>query len=96
MVFNKIDAYKHLTIDDDDLITEKTKRHYTLDEWKQTWISDVGEANALFISATNKENFEAFRARVYEAVRQIHITRFPYNKFLYPDYEDAVEKEEKE
>lgn len=95
MVFNKIDAYKHLTIDDDDLITEKTKRHYTLDEWKQTWMSDVGEANALFISATNKENFEVFRARVYEAVRQIHITRFPYNKFLYPDYEDAVEKEDK-
>jgi GTP-binding protein HflX len=95
MVFNKIDAYKHLTIDDDDLITEKTKRHYTLDEWKQTWMSNVGEENALFISATNKENFETFRARVYEAVRQIHITRFPYNKFLYPDYEDAVEKEDK-
>ncbi len=94
MVFNKIDAYKHLTIDEDDLITEKTKRHYTLDEWKQTWMSNVGEENALFISATNKENFEEFRARIYEAVRQIHITRFPYNKFLYPDYQDAVEKEE--
>jgi GTPase len=94
MVFNKIDAYKHLTIDEDDLITEKTKRHYTLEEWKQTWMSNVGEENALFISATNKENFEEFRARIYEAVRQIHITRFPYNKFLYPDYQDAVEKEE--
>lgn len=96
MVFNKIDAYKHLTIDQDDLITEKTKRHYTLDEWKSTWMSNVGAQNALFISATEKENFEEFRKRVYEAVRQIHITRFPYNKFLYPDYEDAVEKEEKE
>lgn len=96
MVFNKIDAYKHLTIDHDDLITEKTKRHYTLDEWKSTWMSNVGAQNALFISATEKENFEEFRKRVYEAVRQIHITRFPYNKFLYPDYEDAVEKEEKE
>ncbi|HMI07000.1 MAG TPA: GTPase HflX [Flavobacterium sp.] len=95
MVFNKIDAYKHLTIDEDDLITEKTKRHYTLEEWKATWMADVGSENALFISALNKENFEAFRERVYEAVRQIHITRFPYNKFLYPDYKDAVEKEEK-
>ncbi|TDE46732.1 GTPase HflX [Flavobacterium rhamnosiphilum] len=94
MVFNKIDAYKHLTIDEDDLMTEKTPRHYTLEEWKSTWMSRVGEQNALFISATNKENFEEFRERVYEAVRHIHITRFPYNKFLYPDYKDAVEKEE--
>ncbi|NGY36628.1 GTPase HflX [Flavobacterium sp. XN-5] len=96
MVFNKIDAYKHLTIDEDDLMTEKTPRHNTLEEWKSTWMSRVGEDNALFISATNKENFEEFRERVYEAVRHIHITRFPYNKFLYPDYKDAVEKEEKE
>ncbi len=96
MVFNKIDAYKHLTIDEDDLMTEKTPRHFTLEEWKTTWMHRVGEENALFISATNKENFEEFRERVYEAVRQIHITRFPYNKFLYPDYKDAVEKEEKE
>ena len=96
MVFNKIDAYKHLTIDEDDLMTEKTPRHYTLDEWKSTWMHRLGEENALFISATNKENFEEFRERVYEAVRQIHITRFPYNKFLYPDYKDAIEKEEKE
>jgi GTP-binding protein HflX len=96
MVFNKIDAYKPLTIDEDDLMTEKTPRHFTLEEWKATWMNKVGEQNALFISATNKENFEEFRERVYEAVRHIHITRFPYNKFLYPDYKDAVEKEEKE
>ncbi|MFG4000861.1 GTPase HflX [Flavobacterium aquidurense] len=96
MVFNKIDAYKHLTIDEDDLITEKTRRHYTLEEWKQTWMSNVGQNKALFISATNKENFEEFREVVYEAVRQIHITRFPYNKFLYPDYKDAIEKEEEQ
>ncbi len=96
MVFNKIDAYQHLTIDEDDLMTEKTPRHFTLDEWKQTWMSRVGHENALFISATHKENFEEFRERVYEAVRQIHITRFPYNTFLYPDYKDAIEKEEKE
>ncbi|GAA3724490.1 MULTISPECIES: GTPase HflX [Flavobacterium] len=96
MVFNKIDAYKHLTIDEDDLITERTRKHYTLDEWKQTWMSNVGQNKALFISARNKENFEEFRETVYEAVRQIHITRFPYNKFLYPDYKDAVEKEDEE
>jgi len=96
MVFNKIDAFKHLTIDEDDLITEKTKKHFTLNEWKHTWMNNVGAENALFISAINKENIEEFRERVYEAVRAIHIARFPYNKFLYPDYKDAVEKEEKE
>lgn len=91
MVFNKIDSYQHLVIEDDDLITEKTTKHYTLEEWKATWMGTVGEKNALFISATSKENFEEFREKVYEAVREIHITRFPYNKFLYPDYKDAVE-----
>lgn len=91
MVFNKIDAYRYLTIEDDDLITEKTSKHYTLEEWKQTWMNKVGVSNALFISATNKENFEDFRACVYQAVREIHVTRFPYNNFLYPDYKDAVE-----
>jgi GTP-binding protein HflX len=94
MVFNKIDSYQHFTIDQYVLITQKPTRHYTLDEWKSTWMSRLGEQNALFISATQKENFEEFRERVYEAVRQIHITRFPYNKFLYPDYKDAIEKEE--
>ncbi len=96
MVFNKIDVYQHLTIEEDDLITEKTTKHYSLEEWKATWMSNVGAKKALFISATEKENFEQFREIVYEAVREIHITRFPYNKFLYPDYKDAVEKEEEE
>jgi GTP-binding protein HflX len=44
----------------------------------------------------NKENFEELRERLYEVVREIHITRFPYNKFLYPDYKDAVEKEDED
>ena len=96
MVFNKIDAYKHLTIDEDDLITEKTTKHNTLEEWKQTWMHKIGQDNTLFISAVNKENFESFRELVYETVRTIHITRFPYNKFLYPDYKDAIEKEDKD
>lgn len=90
MVFNKIDAYKHLILSDE-ITQEKTTKHYTLEDWKNTWMSKVGANHALFISATNKENFEEFREKVYEAVREIHITRFPYNKFLYPDYKDAAE-----
>lgn len=93
MVFNKIDAYKPAFLAEDDLITERTSKHYSLEEWKKTWMSKVGSDHALFISATNKENFEEFREKVYEAVREIHITRFPYNKFLYPDYKDIIEKE---
>ena len=85
MVFNKIDAFQPLPLDEDDLITEKSSRHYTLEEWKKTWMSKVGEENALFVSATNKENIEEFRDKVYQAVREIHITRFPYNNFLYPE-----------
>ena len=93
MVFNKIDAFKNQEIEEDDLITEKTTKHYTLEEWKTTWMNNVGIKNTLFISAINKENIEEFRERVYETVREIHISRFPYNKFLYPDYKDALEKE---
>ncbi len=84
MVFNKIDQYKHETIDHDDLITERTEKHFTIDEWKQTWMQKVGD-RALFISALNKENLSEFRKRVYDEVRDIHITRFPYNNFLYPE-----------
>ena len=93
MVFNKIDAYKHLPFDEDDLTTEKTTKHFTLEDWKQTWMHKIGENKALFISATDKLNFEEFRAKVYEAVREIHITRFPYNNFLYPEWKDTDETE---
>ncbi|WP_010522792.1 GTPase HflX [Aquimarina agarivorans] len=84
MVFNKIDAYTHETIEEDDLTTEPTKAHYTLDDWQQTWMSKIGD-KALFISAVEKENMESFRKRVYQEVRDIHVTRFPYNNFLYPE-----------
>ena len=93
MVFNKIDAYQSLQYDENDITVEKTTKHYTLEDWKNTWMSKLGDKNTLFISATEKANFEEFREKVYEAVREIHITRFPYNKFLYPDYKDAVENE---
>jgi len=87
MVFNKIDQYNHETIDHDDLITEKTEKHFTLDEWRHTWMRKVGD-RALFISALNKENLDEFRKRLYDEVRDIHITRFPYNNFLYPEHLD--------
>lgn len=93
MVFNKIDGYKYDKIDEADITIEKTTKNFSLDDWKQTWMGKLGDKNTLFISATEKANFEEFREKVYEAVREIHITRFPYNKFLYPDYKDATENE---
>ncbi|WP_224484253.1 GTPase HflX [Robertkochia aurantiaca] len=90
MVFNKIDQYTHKTIDEDDLVTEKTGEHFTLEEWHNTWMNRLGN-NVLFISALNRENLQDFRKKVYEEVRKIHITRFPYNNFLYPE---IIEEEE--
>lgn len=87
MVFNKIDQYRHETIDEDDLMTEKTGRHFTIEEWKSTWMDKLGD-RVLFISALNKENLDEFRKRVYDEVRDIHVTRFPYNNFLYPEHLD--------
>lgn len=87
MVFNKIDRYTPETIDEDDLVTERTKAHFTLEEWKKTYFNKLGD-KVLFISALNKENMDEFRKRVYDAVRDIHVTRFPYNNFLYPEHLD--------
>jgi GTP-binding protein HflX len=90
MVFNKIDQYKNEVIEEDDLMTEKTSRHFTIEEWKRTWMEKVGD-RALFISALNKENLDEFRKRVYQEVRDIHVTRFPYNNFLYPENLDEYQ-----
>jgi len=84
MVFNKIDQYRAEPIDADDLITERTSIHYSLEEWRNTWYNKIGE-KALFISAINKENLEDFKKQVYKQVRDIHVARFPYNNFLYPE-----------
>ena len=84
MVFNKIDAYVPETIDSDDITTERTEVHYTLADWRRTWMSRMN-GDAIFISALKKENLEEFRQTVYQKVREIHVTRFPYNNFLYPE-----------
>ncbi|NCP21975.1 MAG: GTPase HflX [Flavobacteriales bacterium CG03_land_8_20_14_0_80_35_15] len=89
LVFNKIDAYLPQTIDDDDLMTQKTKAHFTLKEWQNTWMNKLN-GKCLFISALEKENFEILKESIFEAVKEIHITRFPYNDFLYQEFEQEV------
>ncbi|WP_297704440.1 GTPase HflX [uncultured Eudoraea sp.] len=87
MVFNKIDLYTQEILEEDDLMTERSSKHFTIDEWKHTWMQKLGD-NAIFISALKKENLDEFRKKVYDAVRKIHISRFPYNNFLYPEHLD--------
>ena len=84
MIFNKIDKYIPEPWDDSDLILKKESRHQTLSELKKTWMNK-SKNFSVFISALKKENLDFFRKKVYEEVRKIHITRFPYNNFLYPE-----------
>ena len=89
MIFNKIDKYMPEPWDDSDLILKKESKHQSLSELKKTWMNK-SKNFSVFISALKKENLEFFRKKVYEEVRKIHVTRFPYNNFLYP--EDLVDK----
>ena len=84
MVFNKIDNYSFEEFDEEDLIAIRGKSNYNLDDWKNTWMSN-SDNEVRFISALNKENMDDLKSCLYSEVRKIHITRFPYNKFLYPD-----------
>ena len=86
MVFNKIDIFKNEDFDETNLLDEYSEKNYTLEEWKQTWMAKMGD-DVIFISATKKDNIDVFRNKVYSVVRKIHIKRFPYNNFLYPDIE---------
>ena len=84
VVFNKIDNYKRKDFDETDLVNEYSEKNFTLEEWEETWISKLGE-NVIFMSATKKTNIDEFKKTVYREVRKIHIKRYPYNNFLYPD-----------
>lgn len=81
LVFNKIDAYKWVKKDEDDL-SPRSKENFSLDELKNSWMAK-SNAPAVFISAKHRTNIEEFRERIYNQVKEIHITRYPYDKFLY-------------
>jgi len=85
MVFNKIDLFSFTPKEDDDL-TPRTKENITLDELKATWMNRLPE-NCIFISAKNKTNIDELKALMYQRVKEIHVTRFPYNDFLYQQYD---------
>ncbi|MDE6397295.1 MAG: GTPase HflX [Muribaculaceae bacterium] len=91
MVFNKIDAYKYTPKDDDDL-TPETRENIPLSQLKETWMAKTGD-EAVFISARKNENIDELKAKLYEKAKEIHLTRFPYNDFLYQKYDDLIEEE---
>lgn len=84
VVFNKIDAYTYDEKDADDL-SPMTKRNYSLDDLKKMWYAKENMP-CLFLSARTKENVEEFRKILYEEVKRVHLTRYPYDKLLYDDY----------
>ena len=94
IVFNKIDAYQAENYDDTDLMQEKEGRHFSVEEWKSTWMNQHGDDQVVFISAAQKENFEELRRKMYSHVRAINLSRYPYNNFLYPEYDTYQSSED--
>ena len=80
-IFNKIDNYKWIEKDPDDL-TPKQKCNITLEELKQTWMAKM-DHKTLFISAKTKENLDELRTVLYEEIKKLHIQIYPFNNFLY-------------
>lgn len=90
MVFNKIDAFSYIPKEEDDL-TPMTKENISLDDLKKTWMSKLQES-CIFISAKDKTNLEELKSLLYKKVKEIHVTRFPYNDFIYQLYDDNAEE----
>ena len=86
LVFNKIDAFSYVQKDNDDL-TPKSRENISMEELKATWMAKMKD-NCIFISARNRTNLEEFKELLYKKVKEIHITRFPYNDFLYQKYDE--------
>ena len=82
LIFNKIDVFSYTVKDEDDL-TPARRENYSLSDLKKTWMANDRNHPTVFISATRKENVEELRKLLYEEVKRIHITRYPYNIFLY-------------
>jgi len=89
LLFNKIDAFSFTPKDEDDL-TPRTKENISAEELQQTWMAKLGN-DCLFVSAKKGTGMDALKALLYERAKAIHITRFPYNDFLFQDYSEEME-----
>ncbi|HJZ41410.1 MAG TPA: GTPase HflX [Bacteroidales bacterium] len=81
VVFNKTDAYSFVRKDEDDL-SPKLRKNLTLDELKNSWMAK-NNSPSIFISALKKQHIDELRKTMYEMIREIHVTRYPYDNFLY-------------
>ena len=88
LVFNKIDAFSYVEKAADDL-TPRTRENISLDELKETWMAKMHD-NCIFISARNKTNIDELKSLLYQRVKEIHTTRFPYNDFLFQHYDEIA------
>ncbi len=88
MVFNKIDAFSYTQKEEDDLLPS-TRENYSLEDLKKSWMAR--DSKSIFISAKEKTNFDEFKELLYREVVKIHVTRFPFNDFLYPDADPNVD-----
>ena len=88
VVFNKMDAYTYEEKDPDDL-SPVTRRNYSLDDLQKMWYAKEN-APCIFVSAVQKKNVEAFKEMLYEEVKRVHLTRYPYDKLLYDDYNAEI------
>lgn len=85
-LFNKIDAFTYVQKDDDDL-TPSTKENLSLEDWKNSWMAKHNSPS-LFISARYKTNIDSFKNVLYDAIKVIHVQRFPFNDFLFDVFEE--------
>ena len=85
VVFNKVDAYRFVQKDPFDL-TPKTKENVSLEELMHSWMAKM-EDDCIFISAKEKTNIDNLREELYGRVRELHVQKYPYNDFLYPQVE---------
>ena len=84
LIFNKIDLYSPKTWDPTDLTVKRNKSNFSLEELQASWFGKDNKKR-IFISAVNKENLIKLKEVIYKSVRDIHVSRFPYNNFLYPE-----------
>ena len=85
VIFNKIDNFTYIPKEEDDL-TPIQRENLSLADLQKTWMARLGE-DCIFISAKNKDNIDALRALLYDRIKAIHIKRYPYNDFLFQNYD---------
>lgn len=86
IVFNKVDAYRWVEKEADDL-SPMTKENIPLDDLMKTWMARLND-NCFFISARERTHIDEFKQLLYNKVRELHVQKYPYNDFLFQKYDE--------